>query len=156
MDASRADAAYDAAQACVPAGPDARACNALVPTGTPVAVVCDPLPPPTPTGGVIADGTYVLVSSRFHGPCMLPESNRITWSVCGGAWSTVQESTIAGNTTTQHVDGDATLRGTVLALQTTCGTGVSSTAFDATPTTLTLYYHGFGLGTVRVDGFVRQ
>jgi hypothetical protein len=89
---------------------------------------------------------------------MLPESDRITWSVCGGAWATVQESTIAGNTTTQHIDGDATLRGTVIDLQTTCGSVVSSAAFDfdATPTTLTLYVHGFGPGTVRVDAFERR
>jgi hypothetical protein len=157
-DASRADAAHDAAPACVPARPDAGACNALLPTGGPIAVVCDPSPPPTPIGGVVADGTYVLVSSTFHGPCTLPESDRITWSVCGSAWSTVQESTLAGNTTTQHIDGEATLRGTSLGLQTSCGTSVSSTAFDfdATPTTLTLYVHGFGPGTVRVDAFVRR
>lgn len=152
-------AARDAAKACIPAGPDAGVCNVLSASGPPVVVVCDPSPPPAPTGGVVVDGTYVLASSRFHGPCAAPESDRIAWVACGSRWSTIQESTVGGITTTQHIDGDVVTRGTLLELMPTCGRPDVSRVtfdFDATPTTLTLYVHGFGAGTVRVDVFVRQ
>src|ERR1700730_8545209 len=87
------DAALDDAAAPVDAAPDvdtgptcpratgdAGACNALALVGPSVPVVCDPSPPPVPLGGLVADGTYVLVSSRFHGGCAGAESDRITWN----------------------------------------------------------------------------
>jgi len=154
---THADASGDAS-ACVPSRPDGGACNDLVAVGPPIAVTCERGQPPIPRGGAIADGTYVLVSSRMYGTCPAAESDRIVWDVCGSAWATIQEATI-GLTTSRNISGVATATGTTLAFQTTCappGTLSATFDYDATPTSLRLYVHGYGPGTVRVDDFTRQ
>jgi hypothetical protein len=135
-------------------------CNDLVASGPQVLVNCLRGPGgPTPSGGTIVDGRYRLVSSDFYGPCPAAETDRIVWNICAGVWATVQESTIGGRVTTQLINGHVAISGTTLAFQSTCATtGLPSATFDydATPTTFTLYIHGFGPGTLRVDRFVRE
>jgi hypothetical protein len=151
----------DSPPACKPLG-GGGTCNQLAATGSPVNVVCTPTGTafPTPSGGPIVDGTYVLVASRFYGECPGPDRERITWVLCGEAWSTVQEQDVVGSpTTTQHIDGNVTLSGASLRFTPTCpvpGVPVTSFGYDATATTLQIYVYGYGQGRVRVDEFQRQ
>lgn len=111
------------------------------------------------TGGVIANGTYVLLASRFHGACPPAEDDRITWNICGATWSTVQEITRFGAVTTQHIDGDVVASGASVTFTASCpasGIPVTTLGFDAAESTLALYVYGYGPGTVRVDSFVRK
>lgn len=137
-------------------------CNQLAATGAPVNVACVPTGTtiPTPNGGPIVDGTYVLVASKFYGECPGPDHERITWVLCGEAWSTVQEQDVAGSAmTTQHIDGNVNLAGARFTFTPTCPVpSVAKTTFgyDATGTTLRIYVYGYGQGRVRVDEFQRQ
>jgi hypothetical protein len=150
----------DSAPACE-ALDDGGACNRLAATGAPVNVTCAPAGAvtPTPSGGLIADGTYLLHASRFYGLCTGLDRQRITWVLCGDAWSTVQEDDIDGRTTTQNVDGNVAIGGTSFTFTPTCpaaGVPVTTFGYDATPTTLRIYVYGYGTGRVRVDDFERQ
>lgn len=114
---------------------------------------------PTPVGGTIADGTYVLISETFYGQgCPQGEQDRNTWLVCGSVWQTVQELIQNGSTMANLYDINVTANGPSLQLQGTCGFTQSLTIqYDATPTTLTLYVGGgTGAGTGRVDVYQRQ
>jgi hypothetical protein len=118
---------------------------------------------PTPIGGTIVDGTYVLMSSSFYGtPCPEPEQDRDTWFVCGTLWQAVQENTLGTGTAMTHwYDANVTPMGaSTLSLQITCGTPMIETImfqYDATPTTLTLYVGGgTGTGSGRVDTYAKQ
>jgi hypothetical protein len=154
------DATHEAAGACVPPPtPDAGICNPLGVTGAPVPIQCaGTQKPPTPSGGTIADGTYVLTSSTYYGTCPQPEQDRITWSVCGDTWQTAQESTINGQKTVQVVDAMVTQSGMNLSIHVVCGPMQTLTfGYDATPTTLTLFtWAPTSAPMGRVDVFARQ
>lgn len=117
---------------------------------------------PTPAGGTILDGTYVLTASAFYGtPCPSPEQDRDIWYVCGTTWQAVQELT-AGTAPAVVYTYDATITPTgdsSFALNVTCPSGVMgvSRQYTATPTTLTLFVgEGMAAGTGRVDIYTRQ
>ncbi len=148
---------------CSPTPPDGAACNSLEPEGALVPYVCLGGTMPTPVGGTIVDGKYVLMSSAFYGtPCPAPEQDRDTWYVCGTNWQAVQENTLGTGMPMVHTyDANVTPTGTSsLSLQITCGTGMVETImfqYDATPTTLTLYVGGgTGAGSGRVDTYMKQ
>lgn len=70
-------------------GPETAACNDLTQEGEIVGLVASPDEPPVASGGVIADGTYILTSSRLHTRATQPGSTlvvfgRITMAVTGG------------------------------------------------------------------------
>lgn len=114
---------------------------------------------PTPHGGTIADGTYLMTSATYYGMnCPQPEQDRNEWLVCGTTWQTVQESTATGAPKDNWFDLNVTATGTTLQLQGVCGfTQSISFPYDATPTTLTLYVGGSTTpGEGRVDVYTRQ
>jgi hypothetical protein len=159
------DANAEAATSCVatPAA-DGGACNAVRVTGSPVPIPCaGSQTPPTPTGGAIADGTYVLTSSTYYGTCPQPEQDRITWSICGGTWQTAQEGTVNGSTMLKLYDAAVSPSGNTLNIQLTCGQATGQMTmltfgYDATPTTLTLFTWAPTTPTPngRMDVFRRQ
>ena len=115
---------------------------------------------PTPSGGTIVDGSYMLQAEVFYGAsCPPAEQDRNTWLICGSTWQTVQELTPQGGPVQTHwYNFNVTHSGANLTLNGVCG--FNSTApiqYDATPTTLTLYVGGgTGPGTGRVDRYVLQ
>lgn len=114
---------------------------------------------PTPKGGTIADGTYVMTAATYYGStCPAPEQDRNKWLVCGTTWQTVQENNTNGTTTDHWYDLNVTSSGTMVQLQGVCGfTQSISFPYDATPTTLTLYVGGSTTpGEGRVDVYTRQ
>jgi hypothetical protein len=119
---------------------------------------------PTPIGGTIADGTYVLTSAAYYGTtCPMPEQDRDTWYVCGTVWQAVQENTKGtAMAVTSWYDANVTSTGPAsLSLQITCGTPMIETIpiqYSATPATLTLYVGGGmdGAGSGRVDTYTKQ
>ena len=113
---------------------------------------------PVPTGGAIADGTYLLALSTFYGsPCPSQEQDRDTWLVCGTTWQHVQESTAQGTVTVNNYNFNVNPSGSNLMLQGICGFTMTATfGYDATPTTLTLYVSGAGTGSGRVDVYNKQ
>jgi hypothetical protein len=149
----------DTGSTCSPTLPDGAACNSLEPSGPLVPYECLSATPPTPGGGTIVDGTYVLTSTAYYGTtCPAPEQDRDTWLVCGTNWQTAQEHTM-GTMAPTSLSFDANVGPgeggpASLALQFTCGTsGIETIEFEytATPTTLTLFP-----SAGRVDVFTRQ
>ncbi len=144
---------------CSPTLPDGAACNSLEPSGPLVPYECLSATPPTPAGGTIVDGTYLLTSTAYYGtPCPAPEQDRDTWLICGTNWQTSQEHTM-GTMAPQLLSFDANVTpgdagAASLALQFTCGTPTIETIlfeYTATPTTLTLFP-----SAGRVDVFTKQ
>jgi len=135
-------------------------CNSLGTAGSPVSVVCmsgQTLPRPS-GGGPVHDGQYVLTSSTFYGPCPAPETDRITWLICGNSWQTVQESTLSAMTTNTFLNAFVSTSGSQANINLNCGQMLMTTfGYDATPTTLTLYQPSGGDASIgRVDKFTRQ
>lgn len=148
---------------CSPTPPDDGACNSLQPTGPQVPYQCLAATLPTPTGGTIVDGTYVLTASAFYGtPCPAPEQDRDVWLVCGTVWQTAQEHTMGtGAPMLYSFDANVTPAGGAdLSLEFTCGAGMVETItfqYSATPTTLTLWVSGTDSTDMgRVDTYTRQ
>ncbi len=137
------------------------ACNSLTPIGPLVPYECLGAPIPTPAGGTILDGTYVLTASAFYGtPCPAPEQDRDIWYVCGNTWQAVQELT-AGTSPAVTYTYESTIAPTgasSFTLDVTCPTVTSvMRQYTATPTTLTLFVGDtMGPGTGRVDTYTRQ
>lgn len=156
----------EAAPACTPTvAPDPDSgdmCNDLVAVGAEVPIVCDTTDPaPTPAGGTIVEGTYVLASSTFYGGCPFAgEQDRITWNICGDAWGTVQEITLANSgPVTSTFDLSVARQPNSLVLTPTCGpqnTSQTTFGYTATPTTLTFFVGGYMGGGMRVDLLAKQ
>jgi hypothetical protein len=139
--------------------PNGEVCNALATPGPLVTVECAPGAPPVPTGGSVADGSYVMTASSFYGAPCVQDEERIVWDVCGASWATAEHLVMDGMATSKTLDGIVTFSGASVSFDPACAPpGVTTTVFgyDATPTTLTLYTYSYGPGTVRVDSFVQQ
>ena len=153
---------HDVAASCQPSPPDGGACNALVPPPASIPIQCNTTElVPAPTGGVIADGHYVMTSSTYYAgssTCPTPETDGVTWLICGSSWQIAQTTTVSGQTPTSLV-ADATVvpTGTDLAITLTCGITAAPLTFgyDATPTSLRLHINGTAPNG-RIDVFTRQ
>jgi hypothetical protein len=126
-----------------------------------VTSTCSTAATPTPSGGVIQDGTYALQSVTFYGPCptFLP-TDRILWVICGNAWETAQETTTNGTTSSLRVSLTTAIQSTSIQGAIGCespGTsgGTTTWGYDASPGHLALYVQ-WGGGTVSVDSYTRQ
>lgn len=151
----------DGGSSCVPVQPSGGTCNSLSPSGSPVPSVCVHDPTPSPSGGTIVDGTYVLASSRYYGGCPTTELDRIVWNVCSSSWATVQEVTMSNGVQVKTIDATADVNpsNATVGLTLTCAPNATPDArfgYDATPVRLTLYIYDYGPGIVRVDQLVRQ
>ena len=128
-----ADAPADAADAATGLDSDAGDCNLLPQLGGTVAASCAPGPAPAATGGAIADGTYVLVDSRFFGVCVTSALAETLVILGGTAQSVV--TTAAGETTHGSLSYQAADR-TMTQTQ-TCPKRLQTLGqFSATPDTL--------------------
>jgi hypothetical protein len=146
---------------CVSVGNRGGACNSLAATGNPVPAECVAAPVPSPNGGTIADGIYVLERSRFYGGCPTVEADRIVWQVCGSSWQTEQEVTMGMNTEDRTIDATVQINpaNATVAFDLTCapnGTPNETVGYFATPTSLSLFIYQYGPGIVRVDDLARQ
>jgi hypothetical protein len=115
-------------------------------SGTPVPVACTPATAPTPTGGTITSGTYVLISSTFFGKfCPEPQEFDLgIFRICGDEWQTAFQWSFTGMGPTLFL-WNATVPTTSGAFNgmTTCGsTQLQITGYTATPTTLSLSISG--------------
>ena len=128
-------------------------------------MACDSGAVPTPTGGTIHDGTYIMTSSTFYadgGVCPSPEVDHTEWLICGENWQTAQDSTISGGTTSSlDLNATVTAAGTQVTIDVTCGYPTAQPPFvfsyDADDTTVHLYIGGAGTATSgRVDTLTRQ
>lgn len=136
----------DAAAAC-PQGPaGANGCNALTILGTPITATEVDGGAPSPAGGTVADGLYVLESVTAYGVTSAG-TLRTVLSICGSSWQWV----IAADAETPYaVNYTYTLAspgGTVFNLLQTCGQDAGSAAgqgqsYTADATHLSLYSLG--------------
>ena len=126
--------------------PPGQECNTLEKLGTAITAVCSTESPPSGTGGVIADGTYVLTAqTTYSANCTnpLPISETITIAgdciqvVFGDLLSgtasgrlTTQGSSITSSPTCQHFDIDGTVTNMPFAMQTYTATSTTLTLFD--------------------------
>jgi hypothetical protein len=155
----KADAA-DAAT-CVPEDIEGGACNAIANVGAPVTPVCASGPPPTMTGGTIADGTYIKTSETDYGCADAGGPNApqaFTFVVSDGCVQAAQTSSGESSmnspdasTSNTFLDGglstatySLSVEGSQLILTGICPIAGTATgqalpqAFTATPTTITV------------------
>jgi len=115
------------------------ACNAVPQLGSQVSFICSMGVAPTPQGGSIVDGTYVLTAVIFYGGCPAPTPTSIAETVIfsGGTFQVV--ATPSGGEV-QRTTGTYTLSGSNFLENDLCPQPGSSVAiFDATPTTFRLF-----------------
>ncbi len=126
-------------------GADGGPCGAGANLGSDVDVQQMAADPPTPMGGTIADGTYVLTSGTLYtgadggatGPLGL--TLKQTWRISGSAYSHVDFNQMMGRETRQ---GGTLMTVSAISLhlvQACPDADFASYEFSATPTTFTLY-----------------
>jgi hypothetical protein len=162
------DAALDvqeaAVPACMPSPFDGGACNSVAVPPSTVVVDCDATDPvPAPLGGVIHDGTYRLISATYYADgndCPEPETDGVTWDVCGASWQISQNDLVDGQAQSPLVaNATVVATGSSLAITLTCGLTIAPLTFgyDADATTLRLHTGGGATATSgRVDTFALQ
>jgi hypothetical protein len=141
------------AGACLLDPTDSGTCNALVASGSGIVPTCPSGTAPTASGGTIADGRYVMTSTKFYGSsgACPTDSEAIDWVVCGTQWETVS----SGNNADYNLNFTATVQSPNLTLDQTCtSTATANWTYDATSTSL-VFYIPIG-NTVRVDTFAKQ
>jgi hypothetical protein len=74
---------------CFSAPNDAGTCNDVQPQGGLITSTCSTGPTPTPMGGTIEDGTYVLTSTTYFGNCPGTQVFGISGTICGNTWQFV-------------------------------------------------------------------
>jgi len=98
---------------------------------------------PTPQGGSITNGVYVLAAATYYGmACPSPEVDRDRWLVCGTTWQTFQDYATNGGPemTTAYNFNVTQSSGTNITLQGVCGITTPYTfGYSTTPTTITFY-----------------
>jgi hypothetical protein len=152
--------------ACQPPLTQDGTCNSIALRGATVGSTCSAAPIPSPGGGAIEDGTYVLDAMTFYGTCPANAAHqRTNWIICGGSWQAVEEiERIAGSPdaglVTERVGVSMMLQSTSAAGDVSCwfapGTAPTrvSWGYDAAAGRLSLYIP-IAPG-VRVDSFIRQ
>ncbi len=139
-----ADTGTNVAFVCpLPGALAAPACNALVNTGTDVALVAEATAIPVGTGGTIVDGRYHLSAFKSYqgSTAGLPVSMRQTLDICG---TLTQFTGDQPGQPTQHNNTTITTAGIVPTTVDTCKSKVGDTAiiyssYTATATSVTLY-----------------
>jgi len=157
-DVTTEDAPFDAGS-CSLSPVDGGTCNALAATGSVTVPQCHAGPAPTPAGGNIYNGRYVLTHVDYYnssGTCPT-DQEQIDWSICGTEWETVQ----IGNNQTTRVNATVVPSGNTLSLTLTCPNPNTSTwMYDATSTGLVLYLTSTnadgGIVIGRADTYARQ
>jgi hypothetical protein len=100
---------------------------------------------PTPSGGTIADGTYLLTKSQAYPPATLPSwSMRLAYRITGNLLEVAEDS--GSGTPIFAYNYSTSTAGTTWYLTETCGGGIvgaSPSPYTATPTTLTLINETF-------------
>jgi hypothetical protein len=122
--ASRADdgAGQQADAECVPAELPSPTCNTIVASGAVVTSSSQSGSPPEAQGGIIPDGTYVLVSSTYYGGYSPPADFQTTWVVCGDHWD-VAENALGpdgGGGEIVHADFTVSVQDAGIVLTQTC------------------------------------
>lgn len=155
------DQGTDSAVMCALSPTTNGTCNAVALQGTSIGSTCSTAAMPTPTGGAIQDGLYVLQSVTFYGSCpAAPRQERITWAVCGSTWETAQETTPDAGASTLRVSITPTIQGTSIQTMIDCistgATGAGPTwGYTASPSSLVLYVPN-GTGSLIVDSYARH
>ncbi len=119
-------------------------CNSLSFAGPILTAMCSPVAAPTPHGGTIETGTYVLDSMILYGPCQV-EHERATWEICGSSWETIQESDrVTGDpdagTDLQHFGVTTTQYSRSITATVECSSAYADATPPATPTQVTWGY----------------
>jgi hypothetical protein len=98
---------------------------------------------PVGQGGVVRDGVYVLVSMDYYGSlgCQTQSPTRAVWDICASTWATAHDDP-NGTNGISTLTSTATITSATVSLALSCpaGSSSSSATFDATDTTLTLYW----------------
>jgi hypothetical protein len=141
------------------------ACNSIPPPASTITVTCNATAPlPAGVGGVVHDGTYRMISAEYYGDgmaCPQPETDGVTWDVCGSSWQISQNDSING-TPEPALIANATVvaAGTNITITLTCGltdTQPIIYGYDADAQTLRIHTSTAGAPNVgRIDTFARQ
>lgn len=145
----------------VPAG---HACNAIVNVASPIMPTCTTDTMPTGTGGVIADGTYVLTSQTYYDLSNCSDSPIAETVIMAGDCFQAVFGLFESGSTAAALTGTGsalvTVQDSAITLTPTCSsTGFTtsmqdaptSKTYTATPTTLTIYTHNTGTSSTNPD-----
>ena len=131
-----------AAQSCpAPAPAAGQTCNGITPDGAAIAVACKTGTAPTPKGGAITGGAYVLTAVELYQTGCTPSTARGQVYVCGSTWSFAFDQGLGGikAATTTATTASATSYSLTQTCPAAAGGAPEIIGFDATATTLTLY-----------------
>lgn len=121
--ASDGFASGDSSQCSLPIE-QAGVCNDVPLEGSAVTPTCVAAEPPTPGGGTIANGTYVLRSVVLYGACPSEGTFVTTWDICGNQWQVVQNDLEAG-APTLRVNFTADMGAASVTLTATCTANIN-------------------------------
>jgi hypothetical protein len=159
--ADAAGGGRDAVTACTPPVADPTVCNAVPDAPSMITSTCSAASTPSPTGGNVEDGTYVLESMTYFGFCpAMPDVEADSWTICGTEWDTRQQT--SAPPLVQRIDTTASFAGAVVTVLVHCvdigpGSGGGPVSevwgYDATPGHLVLHVP-LGPGE-RFDAYVK-
>lgn len=149
--------------ACVGGG---GTCNSIVDVASPIAPTCASGAVPAGTGGVIADGTYVLTAQTYYGVASCPTTRLSTTLVIAGGCYQVAAHAFEGDGGSIEVRGSSSVavQDNHLTLSPTCTTlsgtqDAPTKTFTASGSMLMLFTANAAAGSGnpdRVEVFVRQ
>jgi hypothetical protein len=138
--------------------PDGAAgCNQVTAVGPLIQETCSDASAPTPHGGTIVDGTYVLESATYYGVCPSAPNvtqDRVTWVLCGDQWQSTQ---IIGTMKSSFnvVAGPGDAGDASIVITETCPVATAlGRSYDVTPGRLAFFFPNGA--SIEVDTYVRQ
>jgi hypothetical protein len=115
-------------------GAGGQACNSVALLGSAVGQTSGTGAAPTPQGGTLVDGTWVLTKSEVYSGTPDTSTSQITFTTAGGKAQVVVKTA----TSVERVNYDMTVNGTSLTAKETCpGSSEYSYGFTATATEFT-------------------
>ena len=132
-------------------------CNQVTAVGPLIQETCSDAGAPTPHGGTIVDGTYVLESATYYGVCPTAPNvtqDRVTWVLCGDQWQSTQIiGTMRSSFNVVAGPGDAGAASIVITE--TCPVATAfGRSYDVTPGHLAFFFRNGA--SLEVDTYMRQ
>jgi hypothetical protein len=128
-------------------GGTAPVCNQLAEDAPTYGLTADPGAAPTPLGGIVVDGTYVLNRQTIYGMTLpATEMGRVKVEITGSTWQQAEAILPYDVNPDRHTTSTFSVQGTSLTMTRTCPSAgqpeISAYTADASSLTLFVVDHG--------------